>query len=526
MAFYHKLTQTWRKITQPMRQRLEPAPNLDSRREYVTDGLTPERLAALYKAADRGDVRQQSYLFDQIEEKDPHILGEKTKRVKVIRDVDFILSPVSDSSRDMEIYEFVKKYTLDLPDWGDTIEAFQDAVGKGFSCLEPVWDFSEGQGILEYFDFIEQKRFTFRSPQGLLSKVPRLLTDTNMQGVDIPAWKLAMRTYGGKTGHPAKSGVFRPCSWMYLFKNYSIKDWVIFSARLGKPLMLGKYPAGSQDNVKTAMMKALRQIGSDSYGIIPENSAIEFVESQQKSASSDLYFTLANFCNKENSKAILGQTLSADIGDVGSKAAAETHKGIMMDLILSDAWEIVNVINQQIISPLVGFNWGWDTPSPTMTATMDLPEDMEAKSKTMERITNIIAVPASYIRKEMLIPEREGEEEMVGGPAAAPTPFSTRMTTATPPLPPPKYTPEQQALEDNIDELAAQVDLSSNESEILDFIQSWEGELEDLPKALDSLWTGLEVSSLQSSLDTGLLNGHMHGRRVGQQSKEVDNEEA
>ena len=521
MAYFNKLVQQWRKLSRPLKQRLQSAPILDSRREYVSDGLTPERIAACYKAADTGDIRRQSHLFEQMEEKDPHLLGERTKRVKVVRDVKFTLTPASDSARDMEIYEFVKKHTLDLSDWGDTVEAMQDAVGKGFSALEPVWDMSEGQGVIEHFEFLEQKRFTFRSPQGLLSKTPRLLTDTNMQGIDIPDWQLVIRTYGGKTGHPAKSGVFRPCSWMYLFKNYSIKDWVVFCERVGKPLMLGKYPAQSQDSVKTALMRALRALGSDAYGIIPENSSVEFIESQQKSASSDLYFTLANFCNKEVSKAILGQTLSADIGDVGSKAAADTHKGIMLDLILSDGREIATVSNQQIITPLVGFNFGWDAPLPIMSASMDLPEDMEAKSKTMERITKIIAVPASYVRKELRIPEQDGNEEMIGGPQQ-PNQFAAKITTADPPSKKKskKYTPEQQALEDNVDSLVQQVDFSANEQLILDYVQSWTGALEGLRDSLITIWDDLDVSSLVSALETGLLNAHMHGRRVQQALKQ------
>src|SRR5262249_46498028 len=47
----------------------------DSWRSYPADGLTPQRLTAVLRAADAGDLTEQMALFEQMEEKDPHLFS-------------------------------------------------------------------------------------------------------------------------------------------------------------------------------------------------------------------------------------------------------------------------------------------------------------------------------------------------------------------------------------------------------------------------------------------------------------------
>ena len=73
-------------------------------------------------------------------------------------------------------------------------------------------------------------------------------------------------------------------SWMYLFKNYDLKDWVSFCEVFGMPLRLGKYSPSASEDDKLALMRALVQIGTDAAGIIPEGTEIEFKESTKTSS--------------------------------------------------------------------------------------------------------------------------------------------------------------------------------------------------------------------------------------------------
>jgi phage gp29-like protein len=57
----------------PKSNTLAVAPIADAYREYVADGLTPERLAAIFRMADGGDMRSQAELFEMLEERDGHV---------------------------------------------------------------------------------------------------------------------------------------------------------------------------------------------------------------------------------------------------------------------------------------------------------------------------------------------------------------------------------------------------------------------------------------------------------------------
>ncbi len=70
---YDQFNRPIKKTKAPQSRPLAAAPLSDAWRDYVADGLTPERLAAILKQADGGDLKQQTELFEQLEEKDAHL---------------------------------------------------------------------------------------------------------------------------------------------------------------------------------------------------------------------------------------------------------------------------------------------------------------------------------------------------------------------------------------------------------------------------------------------------------------------
>ena len=143
---------------------------------------------------------------------------------------------------------------------------------------------------------------------------PRLLTaDGPWQGVP-PPWKVIYHRYKARSGYDSRAGMLRVVGWMYLLKNYSLKDWVAFNEVFGMPLRLGKYdPGASTPADREALIRAVRNLGSDAAGMISKTTEIEFVEASYRlTGSANPYQMLAEFCNREMSKAMLGQTLTTD----------------------------------------------------------------------------------------------------------------------------------------------------------------------------------------------------------------------
>ncbi len=419
MVIVDQFGRPFEKSKAPERRTLAAAPLTDAWREYVVAGMTPERLAAVFREADLGDVRRQAELFEQILEKDAHLLGEASKRENAILDVEFQIEPASDSARDNQVAQFVSEFLEGQTDWPDVQVAMQEAIGRGFSAMEIMWDVSAGQAVPSSFESLESKRFLFQDEVGVVAKTPRLISDASPMGEIIPAWKVLMHRYGGKSGHPTKSGIYRVCAWMFLFKNYAIKDWVIFCEVYGMPLRLGKYSPGATEDDKSALIQAISMLGSDAAGIISKSTEIEFVETAKGTTSADLYKFLAQFCNAEMSKAILGQTLTAEVGDKGSYAASKVHNDVRKDLTRSDARAMAATVRQQIIRPMVGFNFGWDAPIPGYKPVFDEDDDLKEKADWVCEILDrtSVKIPRTWFYKEFKIPEPKDNEAVIEGAA-------------------------------------------------------------------------------------------------------------
>lgn len=398
----------------PERHPLAAAPLYDAWREYVAAGLTPGRLASIFKEADAGNMLRQAELFEQIEEKDAHLLGEMSKRRNAILDYELKVAPASDDPRDHKIAEFVDQWIKGLSDIEDILVSMQESVGKGYAAFEIDWDVSEGQAIPQGFEFLPHKRFSFIDPRGIVRRTPLLLTDRSPMGEEIPAWKVMFHCYGGKSGHPTRSGIYRVCCWMFLFKNYSLKDWVTFCEVYGMPLRLGRYDPGASQEDRDALVQAISSLGTDAAGVISKSTEIEFIEGIKGAASGTVYENLVAFCNHEISKAILGQTLSAEVGERGSYAASKTHNEVRKDLERADARAVAATFRNQVIRPVVGFNFGWDAPVPGFRLYQEASEDLNKKAERLEKLVRMgVPVPVSYARKEFAIPEPDKGEEIL-----------------------------------------------------------------------------------------------------------------
>ncbi len=490
----------------PDRRPLAVAPILESHRDYVTEGISPRRLAAIFKEADNGDMGRQAQLFEQLEEKDGHLLCERDKRRNVILDLEFRVQPASEDGRDLRVAEFVTGILDSLPGWDDCLVALQDAVGKGYAAMEISWDVSAGQAVPARLTFIEQRRFRYTDTSGILRRWPLLLTDDEPLGTRIPPWKVLLHQYGGRSGHPTRAGIYRVAAWMVMFKHFSIKEWLVFCEVYGMPLRLGRYDQGATDDDKAALLAAVTSIGSDAAGIISKATEIEFIESAKGQAATDLWQRLASFANGEISKALLGQTLSAEVGQKGSYAAAKAHNEVRMDLLRADGRALAATIRDQLIRPLVGFNFGWDTPVPGYSAVLDEQEDLNRKAEWVEKIADRVPVPASWLYREFRIPEPKDGEALAGGPRSA---MEAKMVTAK--ETPVRFTPGQQALEDLADRAMAGVDLAPGEEAILDAVQG-AASYEEAMERLLALYPHLDMRDLETALARATMAAMLFGR--------------
>jgi phage gp29-like protein len=155
----------------------------------------------------------------------------------------------------------------------------------------------------------------------------------------------------------------------------------------GMPLRLGKYEPTSTPADRDALVTAIRNLGSDAAGVISKATEIEFVEAASRSGGANPYQLMADFCNREMSKAVLGQTLTTDTaGSTGTYAAAFIHGQVRRDLVEADAQALAATLREQLLRPLVGFNFGWDKPVPWFRFRFEEEEDLKALSEVFRNL--------------------------------------------------------------------------------------------------------------------------------------------
>ncbi len=379
---------------------------------HPSENLTPQKLANILKEAETGEVYRQMELFEDLEDKDLHLFSQLQTRKLAVTGLDYEVISNSDDPKDKEIAKFVEDIFKNIDDWESAVLDMLDAIGKGFSTLEINWNYRDGDFIIENFTWLHQKHFFWDD-----NNTFKIRTEDFPMGTMIPKYKVLVHQYKAKSGVPSKAGILRAAAWAYIFKNYSIKDWATFLEIYGMPLRVGMYDDSTTVEDKRRLMEAVVRLGSDAAGIIHRNTSIEFIDNVSKGTSGDLYEKFVNFWDRAVSKAILGQTLTSEVGSNGSYAASKTHNEVRQDLTEADCRALMGTIKKQIIKPLVLFNFGADYENrlPSYKIKYEPPEDTMEIAKTYKVVINGIGLPVakSHVYEKLGIPEPQDHEELV-----------------------------------------------------------------------------------------------------------------
>lgn len=280
---------------------------------YPGDGLNPVRLASLLREADQGEPMRYFELAEQIEERDPHYAGILGTRKRSVAQLDIQIDAASDSPEAKDQVAMIEDW-LGRDELQSEIFDILDAIGKGISFTEIIWDTSEGQWMPKQLAWRDPRWFRFDRNDGT---TPLLRGDSG--DTSLPPFKFISAVMRAKSGLPIRSGIARLAAWHWMFKAYTLRDWAIFIQTFGQPVRVGKYPAGSSEANKNTLFRAVANIAGDCAAIIPESMMIEFIEAANVGASHALYKERADWLDQQMSKAVLGQTATTD-AVVGGKS--------------------------------------------------------------------------------------------------------------------------------------------------------------------------------------------------------------
>lgn len=396
---------------------------------HPSRGLTPSKLANIMDRAEQGDITAQYELYEDMEEKDGHIMAEMGKRRRAVLGLEYsIVPPKNPSKKEKDDAARVSDILEGLDDFEDVLFDITDGIGKGFCCLEyEGWDRVNGAMLPRSIQHRPQSWFQIQ--RGFKQQI-------NLRGpaggTPLQPFGWMVHTHKAKSGYLERSALFRVLLWPYLFKNYSVGDLAEFLEIYGIPLRLGKYPSGATEKEKLTLMRALSQIGHNAAGIIPQGMEIDFQNAAQGDPAA--FKLMIEWCEKTQSKAILGGTLTSQAdGASSTNALGNVHNEVRKELTVSDAKQISKTLSRDLIYPIAllnGLTTDW-TRSPRFKLDTSEPEDMESFAKSVPVLVDLgMKVKRQWAQEKLGIPEPEEGEEILVRAAAPQEPVITDAAAA------------------------------------------------------------------------------------------------
>ncbi|MGE4307430.1 MAG: DUF935 domain-containing protein, partial [Novosphingobium sp.] len=387
---------------------------------HPASGLTPQRLARLLLNAEQGDATAYFELAEEMEEKDLHYLSVLGTRKRSVTRIPITVEAADESAEakaDAKLVEdWLKRDTL-------RSELFDilDAIGKGVSFVEIIWDTSSDVWLPAKLKYRHPSWFEFDRVDG---ETPLLKNGTG-QGEPLEFGKFIYHAHQAKSGLPVRGGLARAVAWGWMFKNYSIKDWVSFLEMYGQPIRVGRFDPGAHENDIAKLMRAVSQVGTDAAAVYPRTMDIEFIDGKTGTAPNELWRSMAEYIDDQVSKAVLGQTSSTDAKASGIGSGQSDLHGQVRDDIRDDDGDILAAtLNRDLVIPIVQFNKGPRKAYPRLKIEVPKPNDVKAKVDAAEKLVAMgvevdaddmremagLPAPKSPDAKRLMIPSAETPE--------------------------------------------------------------------------------------------------------------------
>jgi phage gp29-like protein len=349
---------------------------------------------------------------------DSHLESVWSVRCSTASGEEWFLTAGEEGRREKEAAELLTAQlkSIDIP---RVIEEMMEAVAFGYAPLEVIW-LADGKywtvgGIVgkppEWFEFNSEDTLVFK---------------TNAGGTEeLPPNRFLIARHRPSYANPYGVKVFSKCYWPVKFKTAGFQWWTVFVEKYGGAFMYGKYPGNASEQHKEEMLESLDALIANAVAIFPEGSEITIESLANKGSVNSVHKEYIEAANAEISKAVLGQTLTTEIGDKGSYAAAQAHNMVRGDLAAADRYRICQTFNR-LSAVWTLYNFGADVAPPRFEFVKDEDLQKDRAGRDKELYAFGWRPRKSYITREYGIPEEDFDLQHESGaetetePSAAP----------------------------------------------------------------------------------------------------------
>ena len=369
----------------------------------VASTITPQRLASVLRRAAEGDATDYFILAEEMEERDLHYSSVLRTRKLKVAGIEPTVEAASDEARDVELADAVR-VMMERPQIPELLFDLLDGLGKGLAVIEILWDTNKVPWMPRDYSWVDPR---FLKPDKDTLREVRVITEAEPNiGEPLAPYKFITHQPRLKSGLPLRNGLARLVAVMYMLKSFTVRDWWAFGEKFGLPITVGKYGNNASAEDIQTLIDAIASLASDAGCAIPQSMQIDMQETASRQGGGVLFESMAEWCDAQTSKAVLGQTMTTDDGS--SQSQANVHNDVRMDIARWDARQLENTLNEFLVRPFIMLNYGIQDNYPRVCLRINEPEDLKALVEALvPMIDRGMEVQVSEVRDKFGLSEPE-----------------------------------------------------------------------------------------------------------------------
>jgi len=345
-----------------------PRPQLGEKLvEYKALDADPQQWFRVMQQADRGDTGPMIDLFSDARDRDSHLDGVVRKRVQSMMGRPIVFRPPDGYEGDddaQRVASSTRRILLtESLGFRRQLVHLMTGAAYGYSISTIRWATNIRGEHVPHLEWQYAGRFAFTESDrelGFYDGAYRSQASIRKLS-DFPDVFVAHVPMGGRSDYPWRRGPMRSCIIPSFIKRGGLRYWLVLAEMFGRPQPYAIIPQGvdndgnADDTTAAVVREALLGLSQHWAAVFSQGIEIESIPGSGN-VSADVHKELIDWSEMTQSIAMLGQNLTTKV-EGGAFAAAEAHRYVAADIHLSDSVELAETIAQQVIEPLVRYNW-------------------------------------------------------------------------------------------------------------------------------------------------------------------------
>jgi phage gp29-like protein len=248
---------------------------------------------------------------------------------------------------------------VNAPGWSQTLDELAAAPFQRFAVVEIVWEtgrtwtpaalrpLPRAAVSLDLDEFNQARSIRVSTSDGLQTLPP--------ENFILFRWRATIEK-------PLGQSVYDRLKEVIQFKRRTDEAIVRYIERFAGPTVIAWYPPGMSDEDQSALLTAVKNLRSASYGALPgprgdDGASIELLEASGQGPITVAQEMIRQY-ERRIARAVLGSVLAVFESEYGTRAQSEVHWQVLKAVVQSYQTEIEEPLNQQLLQPVIRYNVG------------------------------------------------------------------------------------------------------------------------------------------------------------------------